>query len=260
MSAYAQDVISLSPRAGAPVTDEAQGHGGRLDIDGTLDIDSIDAAMMARCIELSRIGAAVGELPIGSLIARRGQIIAESTNEIMRLTDESRHAEIIAIARARNLIGDDALSECTLYSTVEPCPMCAFCIRTAGLGRVAFALGSPIMGGLSRWNILSDEGRFLFGRVPELLPGLLADEAQRVWIELRPITGRAIWLAGFLSKPKMKALGSASPRSRYRFSLRRLISLFLRRSGSRPAADPLPDNASLKPDTRVQPTQVELVL
>jgi hypothetical protein len=55
-----------------------------------------------------------------------------------------------------------------------------------------------------------------------------------VWIELRPITGRAIWLVGFLSKPKMKAPGSASPRSRYRFSLRRLISLFLRQSRSRP--------------------------
>ena len=209
------------------MTDEAQGHGG------TLDIDPIDAAMMARCIELSRIGAAAGELPIGSLIAWRGQIIAESTNEIMRLTDESRHAEIIAIARARNLIGDDALSECTLYSTVEPCPMCAFCIRTAGLDRVAFALGSPIIGGLSRWNILGDDRRFLFGRIPELLPGLLADEAHRVWIELRPVTGRAMWLVGFLSKPKMKARA----RSRYRFSLRRLISLFLWKYKSRPAAD-----------------------
>src|SRR5579863_10182617 len=90
-----------------------------------LDIDPVDATMMLRCIELARIGAAMGELPIGSLIARRGQIIAESTNEIMRLTDESRHAEIVAIARARKLIGDDALTECTLYSTVEPCPMCA---------------------------------------------------------------------------------------------------------------------------------------
>jgi tRNA(adenine34) deaminase len=217
------------------VTDEEQGDGG------TMDIDPIDAAMMARCIELSRMGAAVGELPIGSLIARRGQIIAESTNEIMRLTDESRHAEIIVIARARNLIGDDALSECTLYSTVEPCPMCAFCIRTAGLGRVAFALGSPVLGGLSRWNILGDDRRFLFGRAPELLPGLLADEAQRVWIELKPIMGRAIWLSGFLTKPEMRP-GSASPRSRYRFSLRRLISLFLRQSKSRPAADPLPDS------------------
>ena len=73
------------------MTDEAQGHGG------TLDIDPIDAAMMARCIELSRIGAAVGELPIGSLIARRGQIIAESTNEIMRLTDESRRAASVPV-------------------------------------------------------------------------------------------------------------------------------------------------------------------
>jgi tRNA(adenine34) deaminase len=217
----------------------------------TLDIDPIDAAMMSRCVELSRIGAAAGELPFGSLIARRGQIIAESTNEIVRLTDESRHAEIIAIARARNLIGDDALSECTLYSTVEPCPMCAFCIRSAGLGRVAYALGSPVLGGLSRWNILGDDRRFLFGRVPELLPGLLADEAHRVWIELRPITGRAVVLAGFLSKPKMKTPGSVSPRSRYRFSLRRLISLFPRRHKPRPAADPLPDSAgkALRHDT-----------
>ena len=64
-----------------------------------------------------------------------------------------------------------------------------------------------------------------------------------MWIELRPITGRAIRLVGFLSKPKKKAPDSASPRSRYRFSLRRLISLFLRQYTSRPAADPLPDSA-----------------
>ncbi len=57
---------------------------------------------------------------------------------------------------------------------------------------------------------------------------LAQSEAHRVWIELRPITGRAIVLAGFLSKPKIKVPGSTSPRSRYRFSLRRLISLFLR--------------------------------
>jgi len=199
--------------------------------------------MMARCIELSRMGAAAGELPFGSVVAHHGQVIAESTNEIMRLVDESRHAEIIAVARARQLLGDEKIRECTLYSTVEPCPMCSFCIRAAGIGRVVFALGSPIVGGLSRWNILGDDRRFLFGRVPELLPGLLADEAHRVWIELRPITGRAIWLAGFLSKPKMKA----SPRSRYRFSLRRLIPLFLRQYKSRPAADPLPDSAGKAP-------------
>jgi tRNA(adenine34) deaminase len=96
------------------------------------EINPIDRAMMERCVELSKIGAAAGELPFGSLVAHRGSIIAEATNEIVRFTDESRHAEIVAIARARKLLGDEELSKCTLYSTVEPCPMCSFCIRTAG--------------------------------------------------------------------------------------------------------------------------------
>jgi hypothetical protein len=87
-----------------------------------MDIDALDRRMMSRCIELSRIGAAAGELPMGSLIARDGRIVSEATNEIMRDTDESRHAEIVAIARARKLIGDDELRNCTLYCTVGDLP------------------------------------------------------------------------------------------------------------------------------------------
>ena len=112
-----------------------------------IDIDDADRAMMARCIELSKIGAAAGELPFGSLVAHRGRMIAEATNETMRHVDESRHAEILAIARARQLLGDEELRNCTLYSTAEPCTMCSFCIRAAGIGRVVFALGSPKLGG-----------------------------------------------------------------------------------------------------------------
>ena len=195
-----------------------------------MEIDAIDQLMMARCIELSKSGAAAGELPFGSLVARKGQIIAEATNEVMRLVDESRHAEVVAIARARRLLGDEELSDCTLYSTVEPCPMCSFCIRAAGIGRVVFALGSPLLGGLSRWNILGDDrSPLLFGRVPELVSGVLADDAQNVWFRLRPIAGRAIWLLGFLSKPKGMGRARATPRSRYRYSLRGFISMFLKR-------------------------------
>jgi tRNA(adenine34) deaminase len=196
--------------------------------EGEREIDVIDFAMMARCIELSKIGSAAGELPFGSLIARRGRIVAEATNEIERFTDESRHAEIVAIARARQLLADGELSECTLYSTVEPCPMCSFCIRAAGIGRVVFALGSPRLGGLSRWNILGDD-RFplLFGPVPDLVPGLLADDAHKAWIGVRPVAARAILWLGYLSKPESPAAGAPS-RSRYRYSLRRFISMFLR--------------------------------
>jgi tRNA(adenine34) deaminase len=191
-----------------------------------MESDTIDLAMMARCIELSEIGAAAGELPFGSLVARHGQIIAEATNQIMRLVDESRHAEIVAIARTRQLLGDEELRNCTLYSTVEPCPMCSYCIRAAGIGRVVFALGSPVMGGLSRWNILGDD-RFplLFGPTPELVPGILADAAYKVWIVWKPVVGRAILLFGFLDKPK----SATSPKSRHRYSVRRFISMLLRK-------------------------------
>jgi hypothetical protein len=67
-------------------------------------IDPIDQAMMARCIELSKIGAAAGELPFGSLVARHGQIIAEASNQVVRLVDESRHAEIIATRREAHVL------------------------------------------------------------------------------------------------------------------------------------------------------------
>ncbi len=89
-----------------------------------IELDVADRAMMACCIELSKVGVAAGELPFGSVIALRGQIIAEATNEIMRRADESRHAEIIVIARARQLLGDDELSNCTLYTDGRHRPSC----------------------------------------------------------------------------------------------------------------------------------------
>jgi len=67
----------------------------------------------------------------------------------------------------------------------------------------------------------------LFGPVPELVPGILAENAHKVWIALRPVVGRAIWWFGYLSKtPTVKAGGT---RSRYHYSIRRFISMFLRR-------------------------------
>jgi tRNA(adenine34) deaminase len=199
---------------------------------GTLREDmntvSVDQSMMARCIELSQIGASAGELPIGSLVACDGKIIAEATNEIERSLDESRHAEIIAIARARKLLGDDQFSKCTLYSTLEPCVMCSFCIRTAGVGRVVFALGSPQLGGVSRWNVLGDDTfPFVLGPVPEVVRGVLTKEARNVWIGLHPIIGRATWLFGFLDDPPRNTVEKLAARRRLRYSLRRLVSLFL---------------------------------
>ncbi|HEY7299533.1 MAG TPA: nucleoside deaminase [Xanthobacteraceae bacterium] len=194
--------------------------------------------MMARCIELSKLGAAAGELPFGSLIARDGQIIAEATNEIERFTDESRHAEIIAIARARRLLSDEELRSCTLYSTVEPCAMCSFCIRCAGIGRVVFGLGSPRLGGLSRWNILGDARHpLLFGSVPELTPGIQAEKAYGVWKGLKPAIARATLWFGYLREPKP---AGAEARTSERCSVGRLFSVLSRCGQRLVSATPLP--------------------
>ena len=161
-----------------------------------------DRRMMARCVELAKSGAAEGELPFGSVVARGETIISEATNHSIRESDESRHAEIIAIARARRSLGKRTLRQCTLYSTVEPCPMCSFVIRAAGVRRVVFALHSPVMGGMSQWEILqhrplSRRLRLLIGPVPQIVTGVLADEVQQAWIDWRPLVARVMRLFGF---------------------------------------------------------------
>ena len=167
-----------------------------------MNIIATDRAMMARCTELARSGVAAGEYPFGSLVARGETIIAEGVNYTVRETDESRHAEIVAIALARRTLGAKSLRDCTLYSTVEPCAMCSFCIRAAGIGRVVFALHSPVLGGMSRWDILQDKTLsrrlpFLFRSAPEIVTGIHADEVQEGWSSWNPLIWRAIKLLGF---------------------------------------------------------------
>jgi len=175
--------------------------------DSRMNTDAIDRAMMAHCVQLARKGMEEGELPFGSLISRNGLILAQAANETIRHTDQSRHAEIVAITQARQLLGTNRLDDCTIYSVVEPCPMCAFCIRTARLGRVVYALGSPVMGGVSRWNILSDDKLsnqmpFLFRRAPEVAIGVLADEAQQAWSDWNPLIWRFMKLRNYMVVPE----------------------------------------------------------
>jgi tRNA(adenine34) deaminase len=188
--------------------------------------DSVDRRMMMRCIELSREGAAAGELPFGSVVARSGELLGQSANRAVRDGDLSRHAEIVAIAQAQRRAGRQNLGDCTLYSTVEPCPMCSFCIREAGIGRVILALQSPVMGGLSRWNILRDETLshdipFVFGAVPEVVTGVLAQEAARVWRDWNILFWQVIKLRRLLVEPVSAAV-QKSPK-RHVGSLRGLV-------------------------------------
>ena len=151
----------------------------------------IDTAMMMRCIQLSVTAPKRGEIPIASVICQGDRVIAEATNEVRQDGDVTRHAELIAISKAQKILKRKNLSDCTLYSTVEPCPMCSFPIRETRIGRVIYALSSPVMGGHTKWNVLRDTQVSnvipeVFGPVPEVIVGLHSKEAADVWRKWNP--------------------------------------------------------------------------
>jgi tRNA(adenine34) deaminase len=84
--------------------------------------------------------------------------------------------------------------------------MCSYCIREAWVGRVVFALASPVMGGVSKWNILRDEDMAsrmpqIFAAAPEIVSGVLLQEAQQAWRDWSPLGWEMIKLRGLLTEP-----------------------------------------------------------
>jgi tRNA(adenine34) deaminase len=160
-------------------------------------IAALDTAMMQRCIRLSAAAAAKGEFPFAALICEGERVVVETTNLVVTEADVTRHAELVAISEAQKILGRKDLSACTLYSNVEPCVMCAFPIRETRIGRVVFAIGSPLMGGFSKWNVLRDNEISnvmpeAFGAVPEIIAGLCQSEAEKVWWKWNPIAWAVI--------------------------------------------------------------------
>ena len=82
-----------------------------------------------------------GEVPIGAVVVRNGRVIARSFNQVEILKDATAHAEMLAITQAESAVGDWRLTDCTLYVTKEPCPMCAGAAVHARLKRVVFGCG-----------------------------------------------------------------------------------------------------------------------
>ena len=167
------------------------------------DRSAIDKLMMERCIGLSEKGVEQGEMPFACVICRGADILVEATNRVARNGDITRHAEMVAISKAQEITDRKDLSDCTLYSTVELCAMCAFAARETRIGRVVFAIKSPMMGGVSKWNVLRDTELSnampeVFGPVPEVVGGLMWDEAERVWHAWNPLIWSVIKYRGYL--------------------------------------------------------------
>ena len=172
---------------------------------GAMDRSAIDLKMMRRCVELSTDAVRRRELPFSCVICRDGEVVAEAINRVVQDADVTRHAEIIAISEAQRILGRSDLSDCTIYSNVEPCPMCSFPIRETRIGRVVYAISSPMMGGFSKWNVLGDNEISnvmpqVFGDAPEVAAGLLYRDAATVWRNWNPVFWLGIRFRGCLAE------------------------------------------------------------
>jgi tRNA(adenine34) deaminase len=110
------------------------------------DQTSTDLAMMRRALLAARSAAEKGEVPVGAVVAREGEILAVAANERETTKDPTAHAELLAIRQAANTLGGWRLSGCTLYSTLEPCPMCAGAAHAARVARLIYATPDPKAG------------------------------------------------------------------------------------------------------------------
>ncbi len=152
-----------------------------------MDPPQIDETQMRRCLELGRAALAAGETPVGALVLRGGAVVGEGREETRTLLDPSAHAEVQAVRAACRNLGSADLSGCTLYTTVEPCVLCAYVVRRTGIGRVVYGVPAGQAGGAtSRYAILTDLELAGWPAPPEILPGVLAEECLALLRERRP--------------------------------------------------------------------------
>lgn len=97
-----------------------------------------DEYFMLQAIKQAEEAMNAGEVPVGAVVVSQNQIIARGHNSVELLRDVTAHAEIIAITSAMQYLGSKYLPECTLYVTLEPCPMCAGALRWSQIGRVVY--------------------------------------------------------------------------------------------------------------------------
>jgi len=110
--------------------------------------DDDDRSFMAAAIAEAEAAAARGEVPVGAVVTRGGEIVARSGNRRQEESDPAAHAEVIVLREAGRQIGDWRLSDCTLYVTLEPCPMCAAACREARLQLVVWGAEDERAGAL----------------------------------------------------------------------------------------------------------------
>lgn len=128
-----------------------------------------DIRFMNEALKEARYALAEGEIPIGAVVVWRDSIIARGHNMTEKLHDTTAHAEMLAVTAATEAIGGKYLQDCTLYVTIEPCPMCAGALNWAQVGRIVYGAADPRRG----YSLFTPS---LLHPRTEVSSGVLADE------------------------------------------------------------------------------------
>jgi tRNA(adenine34) deaminase len=142
-----------------------------------------DKHYMGLAIEQARKSKAIGDVPFGAVIIRNGDLLTTAGNSEHTDQDVTCHAEVKAVSQASRLLGRRDLSDCTIYSTVEPCPMCAGAIFNSCIQRVVYAISRDDIPKLFRTrNIRLRDLAKDWHYLPELSNGVLREEAVRTFL------------------------------------------------------------------------------
>ena len=130
---------------------------------------------MEVALQEAQAAGARGEVPVGAVVARDGEVIARAGNRMRELTDPTAHAEMLAIRAACTALGSERLTGCDLWVTLEPCPACAGAIAAARLSRLYYGAADPKSGGVAQGPRVFDHPQTHW--VPEVYGGIGEAEA-----------------------------------------------------------------------------------
>lgn len=143
-----------------------------------MGINSDDIAFMREALRLAQMASDAGEVPVGAILVRKGQVIGRGFNQPVRTHDPSAHAEICALRDAGHVVGNYRLPDATLYVTIEPCTMCYGAIVHARVKRLVFGAAEPRYGAVISGQKLLENGHF--NHRPDVLSGVLETECAQI--------------------------------------------------------------------------------
>ncbi len=142
------------------------------------EITDTDLSMMQRALALAERAGEMGEVPVGAVVYRSGEVLGEGHNLRESAADPTAHAEMLALRAAAATLGTWRLDDCSIAVTLEPCPMCAGALVNARMSRLVYGCTDPKMGCVHTLAHLCTDERF--NHRLDVAGGIMADECARI--------------------------------------------------------------------------------